>query len=111
VAANLGARILRPDTKNVEHISSGGDRVMQIENRLRAALSPEKIAVRDDSHLHAGHEGAKSGGGHFAVAIVSTQFEGKSALQRHQMIYRALGDMMKKDIHALSIQALTPGET
>lgn len=95
----------------VERSSSGGDRQTQIENRLREAFTPEKIMVRDDSHLHTGHEGAKSGGGHFAVTIVSAQFDGKSTLQRHQMVYQALGDMMGKNIHALSIQALTPDET
>lgn len=86
------------------------ERVTLIETRLREALAPRKIAVRDDSHRHAGHEGAKSGGGHFYVTIVSARFEGKSPLQRHQMIYQALGDMMKKEIHALSIEALTPDE-
>jgi BolA protein len=86
------------------------ERADQIENCLREAFTPQKIEVRDDSRLHAGHEGAKSGGGHFAVTIVSPQFQGKNAVQRHQMIYQALGEMMKKEIHALSIQALTPDE-
>jgi len=86
------------------------ERADQIENRLREVFTPQKIEVRDDSRLHAGHEGAKSGGGHFAVIIVSPQFQGKNAVQRHQMIYQALGEMMKKEIHALSIQALTPDE-
>lgn len=86
------------------------NRVTLIENRLREAFAPRKIEVRDDSHRHAGHEGAKSGGGHFAVTIVSSQFQGKNPVQRHQMIYQALGDMMKKEIHALNIQALTPDE-
>lgn len=85
-------------------------RVASIENRLRQAFTPTKIEVRDDSHQHAGHEGAKSGGGHFAVTIVAAGFEGKTPVQRHQMIYQALGDMMKKEIHALSIQALAPDE-
>lgn len=85
-------------------------RATLIENRLREAFTPSKIEVRDDSHRHAGHEGAKSGGGHFAVTIVAPQFQGKNAVQRHQMIYQALGDMMKKEIHALSIQALAPDE-
>ncbi len=86
------------------------ERATVIQNRLREAFAPRKIEVRDDSRLHAGHEGAKSGGGHFAVTIVSRLFQGKNAVQRHQMIYQALGDMMKKDIHALSIQAFTPDE-
>ena len=86
------------------------ERVTLIENRLREVFTPQKIEVRDDSRLHAGHEGAKSGGGHFAVAIVSPAFQDKNLVQRHQMIYQALGDMMKKEIHALSIQAFTPDE-
>jgi BolA protein len=87
------------------------DRQSQIENRLRAAFTPTKIEVRDDSGLHAGHEGAKSGGGHFTVTIVSQHFSGKSSLQRHQMIYQALGDMLQQEIHALSIRAISPDET
>ncbi|OGI51596.1 MAG: cell division protein BolA [Candidatus Muproteobacteria bacterium RIFCSPLOWO2_01_FULL_60_18] len=86
------------------------NRVTLIENRLREAFAPQKIEVRDDSHRHAGHEGAQSGGGHFAVTIVSSRFQGKTPVQRHQMIYQALGEMMKTEIHALSIQAFTPEE-
>jgi BolA protein len=85
------------------------ERATLIENRLREAFTPEKIEVRDDSHRHAGHEGAK-GGGHFSVIIVAPQFQGRSSVQRHQMIYQALGEMMKKEIHALSIQAFAPDE-
>jgi BolA protein len=85
-------------------------RTALIENRLREAFTPSKIEIRDDSHRHAGHEGARGGGGHFAVTIVSPQFQGKSSVQRHQMIYQALGEMMKKEIHALSIQAFAPDE-
>jgi BolA protein len=87
------------------------ERSTKIENRLREAFAPVHIEVRDDSHLHAGHEGARSGGGHFTVTLVSSAFRGKSVLQRHQMIYQALGDMMKHDIHALSISALAPEES
>ncbi|MEW6331528.1 MAG: BolA family protein [Pseudomonadota bacterium] len=85
-------------------------RTALIEKRLREAFTPSKIEIRDDSHRHAGHEGAKGGGGHFAVTIVSPQFQGKSSVQRHQMIYQALSEMMKKEIHALSIQAFAPDE-
>jgi len=86
------------------------ERTTLIENCLRKALAPQKIEVRDDSHHHAGHEGAKGGGGHFSVTIVASQFQGRSSVQRHQMIYQALGEMMKKEIHALSIQAFAPDE-
>lgn len=86
------------------------ERATLIENRLREILAPQKIEVRDDSHQHVGHVGAKSGGGHFTVTIVSHRFLGKNLVQRHQMIYQALNEMMKKEVHALSIQALAPDE-
>ena len=86
------------------------NRATLIENRLREAFAPSKSEVRDDSQRHAGHEGAKGGGGHFVVTIVSPQFQGKSSVQRHQMIYQALGEMMKQEIHALGIQAFAPEE-
>lgn len=75
-----------------------------------AALSPQTIEVRDDSALHAGHAGARSGGGHFQLTIVSDVFKGQPTLARHRMVYEALGDMMKNRIHALAIQALTADE-
>lgn len=81
-----------------------------IKTVLTEALQPEFIEVLDDSQAHAGHEGAKSGGGHFYLTIVSTEFSNQSRIQRHQLIYKALGDMMKSEIHALSIKAFTPEE-
>ncbi|MBL4744566.1 MAG: BolA family transcriptional regulator [Cycloclasticus sp.] len=81
-----------------------------IKTTLTDAIQPQFIEVLDDSQAHAGHEGAKAGGGHFYLTIVSEKFEKKSRIQRHQLIYAALGDMMKSDIHALSIKAFTPKE-
>lgn len=75
-----------------------------------AALEPERLEIIDDSAKHAGHEGANSGGGHYRLLIVSTAFAGKSTVMRHRMVYEALGEMMRKEVHALSIQAHTPGE-
>ena len=86
------------------------ERVAQIEQRLRAALAPQHLKVEDESAQHAGHAGAREGGGHYDVTIVSAQFAGKSLLQRHRLVYDALGEAMRKDIHALSIHALTPDE-
>lgn len=77
---------------------------------LLAALQPVQMEIIDDSHKHAGHEGARSGGGHYTLYIVSAQFDGKATLARHRMIYSALGEMMKHDIHALNIHASTPQE-
>ena len=82
----------------------------QIKNLLTAELAPEKLEIIDHSAKHAGHAGAQSGGGHYFITIVSSAFEGKSLVQRHQLIYQALGDLMKQQIHALGINALTPSE-
>ena len=86
------------------------DRIDMIREKLTAALSPDQLDIIDESHLHAGHPGARGGGGHFNVTIVSTAFEGENLLARHRMVYDALGDAMKSEIHALSIKAKTPGE-
>jgi BolA protein len=81
-----------------------------IEQKL-AALQPSRMELVDDSFKHAGHEGAKAGGGHYSLTIVSRQFAGKSTLARHRMIYAALGPMMHREIHALAIRAQAPDET
>ncbi len=73
-------------------------------------LRPEKIEILDESSKHIGHEGAKNSGGHFLLTIVSGNFYEKSTMERHRMIYAALGEMMERDIHALSIKAYTPEE-
>ncbi|SCX97025.1 BolA family transcriptional regulator [Nitrosospira sp. Nsp13] len=75
-----------------------------------AVLDPEQIHIVDESTRHAGHEGAKSGGGHYLLTIVSREFSGKSALVRHRLVYTVLKEMMHKDIHALSVKAYTPEE-
>jgi BolA family transcriptional regulator, general stress-responsive regulator len=77
---------------------------------LLAALEPLALDIVDDSAKHAGHAGAKSGGGHYRLSIVSPQFTGKTTVARHRLIYGALGSMMQRDIHALAIAALAPGE-
>jgi BolA family transcriptional regulator, general stress-responsive regulator len=81
----------------------------KIEDRL-ACLEPESLEVLDESHQHVGHEGAKGGGGHFQLIIVSRRFTGKPIQLRHRMVYEALGPMMTKEIHALAIKAYTPDE-
>lgn len=86
------------------------NRVEQIRERLEGALAPLHLEIIDDSASHAGHAGAMAGGGHFHATIVSAQFDGKSLVQRHQMVYSALGDMMHNEIHAFSMKALTPSE-
>jgi BolA protein len=86
------------------------ERVKTIEDKLTEAFSPSMLQVKDQSHLHAGHEGARSGGGHFDVRIVSDAFVGKRPLQRHRMVFDALGAMMDSEIHALRITAKSPEE-
>lgn len=86
------------------------DRVAMIQSRLEAELAPTHLEIIDDSAAHAGHAGARQGGGHFSALIVSAAFEGKNPVQRHQLVYRVLGEMMRAEIHALSIKALTPSE-
>jgi BolA protein len=81
----------------------------RIESSL-AALAPESLEVIDESAAHAGHAGARSGGGHYRLVIVARAFEGKPAQLRHRMVYDALAPMMKHEIHALAIKAYAPGE-
>jgi BolA family transcriptional regulator, general stress-responsive regulator len=85
-------------------------RAERIVNELRRALHTDQVELIDDSHLHAGHAGARDGRGHFRVRVVSPDFTGLRTLQRHQLVYRSLGELMQTDIHALSITALTPDE-
>ncbi|HUW50403.1 MAG TPA: BolA family protein [Sulfuricella sp.] len=83
--------------------------IEKIRARL-APLSPERLEIEDESARHAGHEGAKGGGGHYRLTLVSAQFAGKPPIARHRMINELLGDMMQKEIHAISIKAYTPDE-
>lgn len=80
-----------------------------IQERL-AVLAPESLEILDESGDHAGHEGARGGGGHYRLVIVSREFAGKPSQARHRMVYDALGPLMKKEIHALAIKAYAPGE-
>ncbi len=81
-----------------------------IKQKLNEAIKPEIIELIDDSAAHAGHAGAKGGAGHYNVTIVAEAFEGKTLVQRHQLVYQALADLMKNEIHALGINALSPSE-
>jgi len=83
--------------------------VERMKERL-AALAPESLDIVDDSARHVGHEGAKGGGGHYRLVIVSERFSGASRPARHRMVYDALGSMMQREIHALSIQAIAANE-
>jgi len=81
----------------------------EIRNRM-AVLEPRLLEIQDDSAMHAGHAG-NSGGGHFTLTLVSSQFSGKSQIIRHRLIYQAVADLIPNKIHALSIRALAPEES
>jgi BolA protein len=83
------------------------DRVAEIRSRLIEVFNPESLDIVDESHLHIGHAGAKEGKGHFRVRIIAAQFANRTPLQRHRMVYDALGDLMKTEIHALSVSAMS----
>ena len=75
-----------------------------------AVLAPLSLEIEDDSHRHAGHAGARDGGGHYNLTIVAAAFAGQSTVKRHRIIYDAAGDLMRGPIHALSIRAFAPDE-
>jgi BolA protein len=84
-------------------------RVAAMRARLEQALQPVVLEIEDESHHHVGHAGARDGRGHFKLHITSAKFAGLSPLQRHRLVYLALGDLMHTDIHALAIEAESPG--
>jgi len=86
------------------------DRLVAIRAALESRFNPDLLDVIDESHLHEGHVGARSGKGHYRVVIVSGAFSGLGRLQRHRAVFEALGEMMETDIHALTIQAASPEE-
>ncbi len=82
-----------------------------IEAKLTEALTPTRLAIEDEGHLHAGHAGAKAhGGGHYRVTVVSATFEGLGPVARHRRVYAVLAEEMKSRIHALALTTLTPAE-
>jgi BolA protein len=86
------------------------DRRERIEETLRRELAAEYLVVVDESHLHAGHAGARGGAGHFRAVVVSARFEGKGPVERQRLVYAALAAEMGSEIHALSMRTLTPAQ-
>ena len=86
------------------------DRIAKIEALLIVAFAPSCLLVKDQSHLHAGHAGARDGRGHFDVTIESAAFKDKRPLACHRLVYDAMGTLMETDIHALRIHARAPEE-
>jgi BolA protein len=86
------------------------DRRSRIEALLREQLAAEHVEVVDESHLHAGHAGAAGGGGHFRAVVVSPRFEGRSLVERQRLVYGALAELLRAEIHALALRTLTPAQ-
>jgi BolA protein len=86
-------------------------RIDELRARLTRQLQPVALEIIDESAKHAGHAGAAGGGGHFIVRITAAAFRDRNPIQRHRLVYDAVGDMMQRDIHALSIDARTPEES
>lgn len=84
--------------------------VMQALRERLATLEPHTLELYDDSRDHAGHAGAQGGGGHYQLLIASPRFEGLTAVARHRMVYSAVADLMRREVHALAIKAYTPAE-
>jgi BolA protein len=85
------------------------ERISRIRAAIEKSLAPSVLEIEDDSARHAGHAGAREGG-HFRVKLVSEAFRGKTSIQRHRLVFEAVGGLMKTDIHALNIDAKTPDE-
>jgi len=83
--------------------------IAQIRTALERALAPSTLEIVDDSARHVGHAGAR-GGGHFRVTLVAAAFRGRTALERHRLVYAALGPLFEGSVHALNIVARTPEE-
>jgi intracellular septation protein len=86
-------------------------RAQRLRERLQSRFAPAQLSVEDESHLHEGHAGAAGGQSHFRVRIVSEAFRGIPSVARHRLIYAAVDDLLKSDIHALAIEALPPDKT
>jgi BolA protein len=87
-----------------------GSRASLIREKLERELDAVHVAVEDLSHRHTGHEGARSGAGHFEVVVVSPRFEGLGRVAAQRLVYAALAELMGPEIHALSMRAMTPGQ-
>ena len=85
-------------------------RIADFDADLRKAFQIQSLKIDDESHLHAGHAGAASGGGHFRLEIVAPEFKGLNLVARHRAVYSALNRHIPKEIHALTISALAPDE-
>jgi BolA protein len=91
-------------------VAEPGATVDRIRAALTRALAPSRLDIEDESAAHAGHAGAASGGGHYRVYVVSERFTGLSRIARHRLVYDVLQDLMQRDVHALALSLVAPGE-
>jgi BolA protein len=83
----------------------------RIKAKLTAALDPTALTIEDESHLHAGHAGARPGGEtHYRIKVASARFSGKGRVERHRMVYALLEEEIAQGVHALALQTSAPGE-
>jgi BolA family transcriptional regulator, general stress-responsive regulator len=87
---------------------AGPSREQRLRRRLEDHFAPTRLIIEDESHLHAGHAGAAGGHSHFRVTITAEAFRGVSPVARHRLVYAAVGDLLRTDIHALAIEASPP---
>jgi len=87
---------------------AGSGREERLRRRLESRFAPSLLVIEDESHLHAGHAGAAGGHSHFRVTIVAEAFRGVPPIARHRLVYEAVDDLLKTDIHALAIKASPP---
>jgi len=87
---------------------TGAGREQLLRQRLESRFSPQLLTIEDESHLHSGHAGAAGGHSHFRITIIAEAFRGVSPVARHRLVYAAVDDLLKTDIHALAIKALPP---
>lgn len=99
---------MTPGAGKASSPEAAASREQRLRARLEAEFAPLELFVRDDSHLHAGHAGAAGGQSHFRVRIVAEAFRGLSPVARHRLVYAALSDLLKTEIHALGLTALPP---
>ena len=84
------------------------NRIEKIRTILEHSFRPHQVEIIDESHLHVGHQGAKSGKGHFKVLICSELFRDIPQVKRHKMVFKALGELLDTDIHAISLDTKIP---
>ena len=97
-----------PSRPNDRAADRAADRAERLREILQNRFAPIQLTVQDESHLHEGHAGAAGGQSHFRIRIVAEAFRGISSLARHRLVYAAVDELLKSDIHALAIEALPP---